>query len=342
MITEIKEALQDFRENPMEGLIFLLPVVILGISIVSGIVGYVSFIRQNGYKNQFAVIKSEGIMESFTKGTSTFGIKGPIGTTIIILLIIQVLVMLIAYFINSDGNAVMITDIVGVVVLVGGICLTQWQEYNWGTSFIRGIISFIGKYKELDINHVEEIVLGCMGIAAIALIIGFGILLAKEYEEGVLLTLFCAAMNYVAIPLIILFLENIIPLLILIVVGIIIVIGLVTGLGESGGSSVGESSVSRTESREPSSNQNTTSKKAEPEKTQERKANSSYIENYSEAGGTCLHKVKSSWGEDYIELDNFIVTRRICSIKALEKGEYHIYDKKNGREITSAEILWKK
>ena len=36
MITEIKEALQEFRENPMEGLIFLLPVVILGISIVSG------------------------------------------------------------------------------------------------------------------------------------------------------------------------------------------------------------------------------------------------------------------------------------------------------------------
>ena len=45
-----------------------------------------------------------------------------------------------------------------------------------------------------------------MGIAAIALIIGFGILLAREYEEGVLLTLFCAAMNYIAIPLIILFL----------------------------------------------------------------------------------------------------------------------------------------
>ena len=339
MITEIKESLQDFRENPMEGLIFLLPVVILGISIVSGIVGYVSFIRQNGYKNQFAVIKSEGIMESFTKGTSTFGIKGPIGTTIIILLIIQVLVMLIAYFINSDGNAAMITDIVGVVVLIGGICLTQWQEYNLGTSFIRGIISFIGKYKELDIDHVEEIVLGCMGIAAIALIIGFGILLAREYEEGVLLTLFCAAMNYIAIPLIILFLENIIPLLILIVVGIIIIIGLVIGLGESGGSSVGESSVSRTES---SSSRNTTSKKAEPEKTQERKANSSYIENYNETGGSCLHKVKSSWGEDYIESDNSLVTRRICSIKALEKGEYHIYDKKSGREITSAEIPWKK
>ena len=175
MITEIKEALQDFRENPMEGLIFLLPVVILGISIVSGIVGYVSFIRQNGYKNQFAVIKSEGIMESFTKGTSTFGIKGMIGTTIIILLIIQVLVMLIAYFMNSDGNAAMITDIVGVVVLIGGICLTQWQEYHWGTSFIRGIISFIGKYKELDINHVEEIVLGCKGIPRIPFIKGYGI-----------------------------------------------------------------------------------------------------------------------------------------------------------------------
>ena len=152
------------------------------------------------------------------------------------------------------------------------------------------------------IDHVEEIVLGCMGIAAIALIIGFGILLAREYEEGVLLTLFCAAMNYIAIPLIILFLENIIPLLILIVVGIIIIIGLVIGLGESGGSSAGESSVSRTESREPSSSRNTTSKKAEPEKTQERKANSSYIENYNEVGGICLHKVKSSWREDYIEL----------------------------------------
>lgn len=83
--------------------------------------------------------------------------------------------------------------------------------------------------------------------------------------------------------------------------GIIIIIGLVIGLGESGGSSAGESSVSRTESREPSSSRNTTSKKAEPEKTQERKANSSYIENYNEVGGICLHKVKSSWREDYIE-----------------------------------------
>ena len=340
MITEIKEALQDFRENPMEGLIFLLPVVILGISIVSGIVGYVSFITHKGYKNQFAVIKAEGIMKSFTKGTSTFGIKGPIGTTIIILLIIQVIVMLIAYFINSDDNTAMITDIAGIVVLIGGICLTQWQEYNWGTSFIRGIISFIGKYKELDIDQVEEIVLGGMGIAVLALVIGFGVLLAREYEEGVLLTLFCAAMNYIAIPLIILFLENIIPLLILIVVGIIIVIGLVTGLGGSGeGSSAGESSMSRTESRELSSSRNTTSKKTEPEKMQE---NSSYIENYNENGEIHLYKVKSSWGEDYIELDNSVVTRRICSIKALEKGEHHIYDKKSGREINSAEIPWKK
>lgn len=48
-------------------------------------------------------------------------------------------------------------------MLIGGICLTQWQEYNWGTSFIRGIISFIGKYKEVDIDHVEEIVLGLYG-----------------------------------------------------------------------------------------------------------------------------------------------------------------------------------
>ena len=170
-----------------------------------------------------------------------------------------------------------------------------------------------------------------MGIAAIALIIGFGILLAREYEEGVLLTLFCAAMNYIAIPLIILFLENIIPLLILIVVGIIIIIGLVIGLGESGGSSAGESSVSRTESREPISSRNTTSKKAEPEKTQERKANSSYIENYNEVGGICLHKVKSSWREDYIELytsvlrcrkvPKFVLCQTFIQVKAVRLGQ---------------------
>ncbi len=59
-------------------------------------------------------------------------------------------------------------------------------------------------------------------------------------------------------------------------------------------------------------------------------------------GGICLHKVKSSWREDYIELHTSVATRRICSIKALEKGEYHIYDKKSGREITSTEIPWKK
>lgn len=31
-------------------------------------------------------------------------------------------------------------------------------------------------------------------------------------------------------------------------------------------------------------------------------------------GGICLHKVKSSWGEDYIELYTSVATRRICSI----------------------------
>ena len=68
---------------------------------------------------------------------------------------------------------------------------------------------------------------------------------------------------------------------------------------------------------------------------------SAYISNLNEALGIQLIKVHGTFG-DYIELDNKVVNRKICSLEALEKGKFHIYDERTGREIKSNEIPWRK
>lgn len=68
--------------------------------------------------------------------------------------------------------------------------------------------------------------------------------------------------------------------------------------------------------------------------------NHHYIANYNEILGVKLYKVHDAKG-DYIELDNTMVERKICSLADAESGKHKFYREESGKEIRVQEIPWK-
>ena len=68
--------------------------------------------------------------------------------------------------------------------------------------------------------------------------------------------------------------------------------------------------------------------------------NHHYIANYNEILGIKLYKVHGDMG-DYIELDNTMVEKKICSLADAESGKHKFYREESGKEIRVQEIPWK-
>ena len=77
------------------------------------------------------------------------------------------------------------------------------------------------------------------------------------------------------------------------------------------------------------------------DKKEEKRENCAYITDLNCIGGIKLYKTHGVMN-DYIMLDNGVVTRNICRLSEFEIGEFHIYDRRTGREVTCAEIEWEK
>ena len=69
-------------------------------------------------------------------------------------------------------------------------------------------------------------------------------------------------------------------------------------------------------------------------------SNDHYIVDYQKFGGIKLYKVHGFMG-DYIELDNSVVERKVCSLEEARSGKHKFYEKESGREIKFDEIPWK-
>ena len=153
----------------------------------------------------------------------------------------------------------------------------------------------------------------------------------------------------ILVPLIFLILQNIVSIftgaVALLVIVAVIGIGFLIFVGGKGGDRehIGTSSDASGSSfgAENKRTKNNTNKSKEENKKMRSNKDSAYISNLNEALGIQLFKVHGTFG-DYIELDNHLVNRKICSLEALEKGKFHIYDERTGREIKSIEVPWRK
>ena len=355
LIYRTKESVNTFKEDPINNLGFLIPVAIALISLGSGIVTYIMYIFNGGYTVQINAAKKYGWVggysEKFTSGTTGMITSGIIGKILLLLIGIEFVVMMINYFkYNEKGKrVVMIVDLSFMLIQV--VLLMNIFMASIGVLVIGSIITQLSKlFGEIAINP-QTVVWGYAIIVMIAIITFIVLILTtKECKWMLGYTALAVVFAKILVPLLFLILQNIISIftgaIALLVIVAVIGIGFLIFAGGNGGntehtetSSGASRSSFGTENKNIKNNAN---KPKEENKKMRSNKDSAYISDLNALfGGIELYKVHGTLG-DYIELDDKVVNRKICSLEALEKGKFHIYDERTGREIKSNEIPWRK
>lgn len=354
LIYRTKESVNNFKEDPINNLGFLIPVAIALISLGSGIVTYIMYIFNGGYTVQINAAKKYGwfggYSEKFTSGTTGMITSGIIGKILLLLIGIEFVVMMINYFKHNEKGkrVVMIVDLSFLVIQV--ILIMNIFMASIGVLVIGSIITQISKlFGEIAITP-QTVAWGYAIIVMVAIITFIVLILTtKECKWMLGYTALAVVFAKILVPLIFLILQNIVSIftgaVALLVIVAVIGIGFLIFAGGKGGDRehIGTSSDASGSSFgvENKRTKNNTNKSKEENKKMRSKKDRAYISNLNEALGIQLFKVHGTFG-DYIELDNHLVNRKICSLEALEKGKFHIYDERTGREIKSIEIPWRK
>ena len=160
----------------------------------------------------------------------------------------------------------------------------------------------------------------------------------------------------VVVPIVVWILENILALGAA-VIGCIFIFVVILGIGKllldglasagSGGEGSGQSASSFEAGGSSGYSESRSEKRSEPKRDnrtpreKDKNPNHHYIANYQETGGIKLYKVHNSMG-NYVELDNSVVSRKVCSLADAEKGKHRFYRENSGQEIRLDDIPWQK
>ena len=354
----VKDSISNFTSDPINNLGFLIPVLIGLISFISGVVTYIKFIVDGGYSSQVSATKEFGIFggydQKFTTGTTGMITAGVVGKVLLVLVFIEFVLLMINYF-RISGKAKRIVMIVDLVVLVVQTMLTTtiiWIVIGNLVISEEAAYEALKPFDGMTIN--PKAILITYAVLTLASIICFLVLvlITGECRWMIGYTAIALAIAYIAIPLVFLFLQNVIPLatgvLALAIIAVVIFIGFKILLsGGSEGRSTSSGALSSSSGSSWSSNYN--EKKVNTGNLSERGENKRkkgelVIENtcaYVPLGflGLKLWKIHGLT-HDYIASDNGFTTREICSLEMFEKGKFHIYESESGKEIKSNQIPW--
>lgn len=329
------DSIKDFNKNHINNFGFLIPIAMSLTSIISAVVGYIIFIAKGGYSTQFLHIKQsgiDGITKSFTTGTSGFLTGGIVLKIVFFLFLAQLVVMLIAYFRESEKakKILMIIDLsLFAIVIIASVVIFL---------IANGSIEAYQNQLVLNIKTIKTIY--CI-LALLALVIFIVLVLISKCRWMLGYSVLCLALNFIVMPLIMLLIENIIPLVLGIIV-LVFIAGMIylifkVILSENSEGSFSTASDSSTNMNEINDKIEQKGKAGEPVKEE----NSIYIQDLNKFLGIKLYKVHGIF-HDYVESDNGIGTRELCSVEQLDKGKFHIYDSKSSREVQPHEIPWRK
>lgn len=231
IIERTKESVSDFTSNPIQNLGCLLPVAMFLTTVISGIVSYIMFIVQGGYSIQVGLIKEngvDGIFDGFTSGTVGLITTGVTAKIIFGLFLVELLVVIISYFLNRGKGMriAMIVDLVVMVIMgvlstiifwiaVGELVFTEEQLYQ-----------FFGKFEGMTIN--PKAILITYAVVCLVALICFLVftLITKECRWMIGYTALSVLLINTIVPLLFWMLQNIIPIfggLVVIVVAVLII-----------------------------------------------------------------------------------------------------------------------
>ena len=349
LINNVKDSIKDFKQDPIENLAFLVTVGIGLNALINGIIAYILFISRGGYTAQIQAVKEYGIFQSYegkyTTGTTGMIIGGVAGKILIALLLVEFILLMFTYFKNTGiaKKIIMIIDlgVTGVrliISLISYLCAMQGSNMD-GVPLLFGGNSL----------SVQKIIMINAIVTLCTIAIFFILILTIKACRWMLgYSAIALLMALALIPLIVLILENIIPIatgiLAFIIVGIIVV-AVIWAVTRSTGAPNPEKSASwnSSESHSGSKKGGQLSERGERKRKNDElviEEHCAYIPNYKQWGGFKLYKVHGHI-EDYIETDNGFLNRKICSLELYNNGKFHIYEAKSRREIITNEIPWR-
>lgn len=330
MIKSVYEDLVDkirgFRSDPVESLGFIIPYAIGLSALLVGIIAYIIFIVNGGYTAQIAAVEEYGIFagydKKFTVGTTGMIFSGVGGIIIAALVALEFILIMTYYFIQGFLPIVMGVDLglitiqtITTVYLINktiGVFPRSYLEMRW----------VFEPFAEVGI--IPEVALVVYGVIAVALIITFVFLLFQidECKSMVVYSAVSLVISYGAIPLLLLFLQNIIPLvtgllaLIIIVVVVVVLFYFISLGGNSGSDNTNYKSNNEESKREPS-------KPVEMAPTQEVKKYNINTVFYVDKGDGLFEPC----GPCIFYKDGFGFRQCVCSVEYFEKGKVAIVNK---------------
>ena len=320
---------EQLKENPIETIAISLSWVFVIIIGLMAVLAYIKFIIDGGYSLSVARIKENGAFASanFTTGT--------------------------IHIISNNVVWIILGIIIGVQTIVSIILLFAEKEIWKCILFVIDLIAIVFGFVKMvtgqNNSMSEEMRLIYSVVTLIAIIVFFKLLIDSD-GSYVFLAEGLGLAAYLIILALILLLENIVAIGAL--AGAIIVVGIVAAIlifGNSSKESAGStSSGSGGSTSYKSSSGNVGMKSRKPDKKtantpahkKDSNPNHHYIANYNEILGVKLYKVHGDMG-DYIELDNTMVEKKICSLADAESGKHKFYREESGKEIRVQEIPWK-
>ena len=320
---------EQLKESPLETIAIYLSWVFVIIIGLMAVFAYIKFIIDGGYSLSVARIKENGAFASanFTTGT--------------------------IHIISNNVVWIILGIIIGVQTIVSIILLFAEKEIWKCILFVIDLIAIVFCFVKMvtgqNNSMSEEMRLIYSVVTLIAIIVFFKLLIDSD-GSYVFLAEGLGLAAYLIILALILLLENIVAIGAL--AGAIIIVGIVAAIlifGNSSNESAGSaSSGSGGSTSYKSSSGNVGVKSRKPDKNtantpaykKDSNPNHHYIANYNEILGVKLYKVHGDMG-DYIELDNTMVEKKICSLADAESGKHKFYREESGKEIRVQEIPWK-
>lgn len=320
--------------EPLENLVRILTMIMVSISGSSTIVGMIWYIAEGGYAKQLQAVKTlnwDTIEQSFTAGTAIILVTGVIPKVVGVMFLVEVIALLIQYFRFADKMecVVMVIDLCLMMLAV----LIFWQT--------EGLSEFP---VWMHVKNIEVILIVYMIVTVPAIIVFVCSMVYSMVGRFLIYALAAVGLHFIILPLAMLLFQNIISLVVSIValallcliVYIVIQFVLMSG-GSEGGETIAPASSS-------GMHRNVTSKSekkdSRPAYERDQNPNHHYIQDYQGMGGNYLYRRHGQTG-DYIELENPVTTRRICSLEEAQRGTHKFYRRDSGREIRVEEIPWK-
>lgn len=326
-------SIKFINEQPLNSLGQIIPVGMVVASMVGFIIAIIKFIIAGGFSNQITSLKGDffgGISEGFTSGTASVLTSGIVSTIISILLFAELLVLIISYYKTENkakkivasiclGIGTVLFGVAGFILAVGFgvINLSEQMEMK----IVKMLTVFDGMQTSTLVNGLKITAI----IGVVALIVFIILMLVSEHKWMIKNTAIALLLSYIILPLVLLLVENIIPMIVgviaIVVVGGVMFLGgkiFLSGNGESSGSSSTGGSVS-------SSSKGTHSENKPKEKYQKPiklDLNTTFWVDTDIIGCRCVYYK-----------NNIGAPNQACSVYDFEKGNVAIFNR--GKRIMS-------